>query len=805
MAKKKSDECDYVCSEINRLIRNEGYRYSDFQIIATDKSYFGMMKNILRRHDIEFFIDENREISSTSPVRAFLYIADMLSSSFTTNEVISFAKSGYADVSEDEYMLIENYALEMGIRSSMWEKDFYKNNPEESYDIEKINEIRRKLITPVMNIRDKVSDYENVSDFVLRFSEALEEIRFEENIQENIDGFVKDGDYESANIYSQINNKILMILSSLDEFFGKDELSVREIYELLSFALSSCKVGIIPSRVDAVSIGDVIRSVNKNTKVMFILGCAEGLMPSSDHKKPILTERERNSLSSFSVKNSGDYLRKRENFVYYTYICSPKEKLYLSYSKDEDDVYPGRFFSRIGELFPRSCHIDVSKVLSAQEMVDTKKYSFYRLTDLMPAYESEEMSDREEKELKAMISSLRGEAEEDHLKMIRSGLFFDNDSRIRRKGVYSGVLGSPLVTSVSMLENYGKCPFSFFMNYIIKPKERRLKEIRTTDIGSILHKVIETISRMIISEEVDINTLTDEEISVIAEKAVDDILEKYRGGVFDGITHGKYLHRKLINSSVGAIKELVSQLRRSDFVIHDSETSFGMRDKYDAIKIMTDDEREVLVRGIIDRIDFAELGRGKFVKVIDYKSSKRSFSLSKLNGNISFQLPAYALALRKMGDVAGVFYFRLASPPVEIKAQTNTEALKKKIKAERKLNGLTLKDMDIVLSLDRNAESDSFIGNVSIKKDKTFSEREGLYTKEELDALLRLTQSGMKDVSEDILGGEIPVHPYRYQKTENACTFCEYGGICKFSTSFDKNSYRNIQTVKKDILLKGGE
>ncbi len=797
------DECDYVACEINRLIRQEDMRYSDFQVICTDKSYFSYLRNSFSMHGIEHFIDENKDISSTSAVRAFLYIIDMLDNSYTTTELISFAKSGFSDLCDDEYMLLENYVLEMGIKGKMWESDFLKNNAEESYDMDLINSIREKLISPIKNIRKNILGYENVSEFTRLLINSLEEISFEQRLDEYICGFINEGDHESANIYSQLNNKILAVLSELENFFGCEYLSPKELYDLLSFCLSSCNVGVIPSRIDAVNVGDVIRSGNKNCKVMFIMGCREGLMPSADVSRPVLNDRERTSLKGFSLKNTGEYLRSRENFVYYTFICSAKEKLYLSYAKDEEDVYPSVMFERIKEIFPYSNFPDVSEELCRENMIDTKDYAFYKMAGMISESGREPLSGYALSAISAIKDSLDDEMTKSYIKIITDGSSFDNDSGIQNKQVYSSAVPRPLVTSVSMLESYGRCPFLFFMDYVLKPQKRRIRKVKNTDIGSILHKIVEEISDMIISEKFDIYSSTDEDISDVVRIVTDNTLSSYKDGIVLGVTHGKYLYRKLLTSAISAVKELVAQLKHSDFVLSESEAPFGPKGKYDAVELNTKENEKVLIRGIIDRIDYASVLGGKYLKIVDYKSSKRTFDLSKTMGKISFQLPAYAMAVKDEGsDVAGVYYFKLNSTPVPIDKQMSIEEIEEKVRKERKLNGLTLKDMDVVLSLDTGAEDDSFIANVSIKKDKTFSDREGLYTKEEFSSLMEMTRENMLVVSEDIMDGNIPVTPYRFGQNENACTYCEYGEICKFSPSFEKNSFRNIEKMTKNDLAK---
>ena len=52
-----------------------------------------------------------------------------------------------------------------------------------------------------------------------------------------------------------------------------------------------------------------------------------------------------------------------------------------------------------------------------------------------------------------------------------------------------------LNTSVSKLELFKKCPFSYYMKYILKIEPRREFEISSLDIGSFMHEVLEEFSK----------------------------------------------------------------------------------------------------------------------------------------------------------------------------------------------------------------------------------------------------------------------------------------------------------------------
>ena len=85
---------------------------------------------------------------------------------------------------------------------------------------------------------------------------------------------------------------------------------------------------------------------------------------------------------------------------------------------------------------------------------------------------------------------------------------------------------------------------------------------------------------------------------------------------------------------------------------------------------------------------------------------------------------------------------------------------------------------------------------MSVAKNGCLKPNDSLLDPESFAALLEHTKGQIEDLSRGILEGEIPIHPYRYGKTENACTYCPYGQLCKFSEAFCGNAYRGLGKKK---------
>ena len=89
-----------------------------------------------------------------------------------------------------------------------------------------------------------------------------------------------------------------------------------------------------------------------------------------------------------------------------------------------------------------------------------------------------------------------------------------------------------------------------------------------------------------------------------------------------------------------------------------------MGKEYPAIQVDLDNDKKVEITGKIDRIDIAKTPEGKYVRIIDYKSSAKDINLNEVVAGLQLQLLTYLDAVCNIEDVmpAGVLYFNLIDP-----------------------------------------------------------------------------------------------------------------------------------------------
>ena len=179
--------------------------------------------------------------------------------------------------------------------------------------------------------------------------------------------------------------------------------------------------------------------------------------------------------------------------------------------------------------------------------------------------------------------------------------------------------------SASRIDKINSCHFAYFMQYGLRARERTPARFDAAQVGTFLHYVLEHVTKAA-AERGGFARLEPGEL----EKILDQVVDQYMAAAMPGFekreNRFKYLFRRL-RKTVGVIVENVAEeLMESDFVPLEFELGFGDGGKAPAITIRAAGA-ELTVVGKVDRVD-GWLKNGRlYLRVVDYKSGKKSFDL----------------------------------------------------------------------------------------------------------------------------------------------------------------------------------
>jgi ATP-dependent helicase/nuclease subunit B len=254
-----------------------------------------------------------------------------------------------------------------------------------------------------------------------------------------------------------------------------------------------------------------------------------------------------------------------------------------------------------------------------------------------------------------------------------------------------------------------------------------------------------------------------------------------------------------------ALKYIIQSLIYSDFNIEGTEIEFGKNGKYEPIILTLENGKRVELTGKIDRIDTAQDEDGKYLRIIDYKSSAKDIDFNEVYAGLQIQLLTYTDAVCKKEEFipAGAFYFPLIEQMITADKKMTDEEIEEAIQKNFRMKGLILADVKVIKMHDNTLDSGAskivpaaITTKGAVRNDWT----KGGVTSEEFNILQKYIYKTIKQISKEILAGKIDIKPYN-KEGENPCKYCTYKSICGFNTKNENNKYNYIDKKTKDTII----
>ncbi|MDY4128981.1 helicase-exonuclease AddAB subunit AddB [Peptostreptococcus porci] len=817
------NEVDFVLNEVKRLVKNKGFRYNEITICSRNlDTYSHIIKGVFEKSGVNIFLDEKISAKNNPFIVLIFSILNMKKENFSYSSVFQYLKSGLVNIDNDSVHKLENFVLANGIKGKKWFdiwKDKVSRNVEAeddedleklSEEIDEINRIRESVMTPISNLTEKLKGRNTVAEICKYLYEFTLEIELPQTLEKIIADFESREDLYKAKEYAQVWNIFVEMLDELVEFMGDEKIGIEKFINLMESHISEIELGIIPPARDQVLVTSIDRMKNPNTKALFILGVNDGVFPSTVSDNALISDYDKEKLNKSGVVFDSNFESKvyDEQFLVYKAMSSSKSLIYISYplaDLEGKSLRPSSLIKKIAGIFPSL------KVIT-------------HVTDTFDTVDLEAMDKNKMFEL--LIRNMKRVEEDDSWKSVF--YFFYNDSDYREKlikayraksyfnsaGKLSISMANELYNSrnysVSRLEKYSYCPFSFFMTYGLKAKEREVYSFTPLDSGTYSHKILDEFSKNIAKDGLDWRDISENyitnQIGIISEK----IFERSGNYILNTSEKYRYFARGINLRLEKSISRMVRQVREGDFNPNGFEVEFGFlgKNSIPPIVVDLDDGKSIKLRGKIDRVDIAEKDGERYCSVVDYKSSARSIDLDRVYNGLQLQLFVYMNAITRLNKnkkmkPAGLFYSNFNSKISRIENHGEYMNLDSKDFVDRDLSenllsGLVIKDRDVVKLFDKNLENNgtkSKVVSVQMTKDGKFNSNstKGL-TIDEYEIVDRFVIEKSREICEDIYSGNIDIMPAKFSNSV-PCDYCEYISVCRFDDKLKGNRYRYISKL----------
>jgi ATP-dependent helicase/nuclease subunit B len=840
-ADDRRTEIAAAIAKIRRLVsrEKEPLRYRDVAIIVRDLSvYQDLLAAELDAQGLPYFVDRRRSVSHHAWVELHRALVAAPAEGFSLESIRLLLKTGLLPIDDDDADELENYLIGHGIDSAeawfgpAWR---YRRNlsaaidrngirSEDQDELDRIDGLRNKFWQPLETWFALAWEDQprTVIDWVGGLRAAIERIDADNRLDGWIQGALDDGALTLAEEHRLIRDHVAGILDDLSGALGAEQVDGREFSALLDQGLADLSVALTPPTIDQILVGSVERSRHPNLRAVFVLGFNESMFPLSTSEDAVLNDDDRARLTErgLALRPTRKQRLADERLLAYIALSRPSEYLCISYALRDPTgqaLRPSPFVNDLRTALPGLTAIAVHSPMDQREF-----WAMHTADDvaehLTLECSSRPGSDHDDRDRRAAWNDLYSRAAgdvtmNDRLRRSLSSLIYDNAAHLASDWVDS-LYTLPLKTSVSRLERFNECAFRHFVKYGLKLEERATAELEVSDMGTLMHKVLEDFFSQLADEGRRLAGLADEDLG----DRLDSLFDQYAGDLAAelGPDHPRQQfqieqNRRLLLDSLRVQRQFS---KANEFGPFATELHFGLKAKHSigALEVKTPSGQVVALRGMIDRLDVLAREDDTLAMVIDYKRSiNRTLPLDRVYHGLSLQLISYMLALRsasaaptgtELTPVAALYvslrHHHKPLPGAPAEALTD-EQLAKRFKPRGIINLDHLHDVDATLGAGQ-----SNVISAYLKKDGTVGHAGGsdLIPGPAFEALLDHVRRSLGRSAGRILDGEVEVKPYRLG-TESPCTHCEFRSCCRFE--YDPGRVRQLVHIPRqgvmDLLL----
>ena len=792
------DEASFLASDIRRRVM-AGARYGDFAVIMRHaESYRGFADTALAEADIPAFLSRPRDVSSFEAVKLIRAAYRCIAGGFRRGDVLTYAKCSLSGVTREEAddleLYTERWQIDRGgfVREGMWTMNpaGYTDRRAPTADalLHTLHATRTKLMTPLLTLADSARGVHPVREHAGALVRFLCALGLEEALARRAEELAAAGEDDLAAENARLWECICQTLDKLVLVLGDFAVNEEVFSSLLDLSFSSMDIGRIPSVLDEVTLGsaDMLRLSGK--KHVYLFGVNAGEFPAPAEDNAYFSDRERRCLSDLGLCTAPDEAIRgaREYFIFSRAFAAGAESvtlLYTNRSASFTPTHPAPVVARILELCDGALTVERTADMSPADRV----YAPTAGADLLDRH-------LPRPEYRALSSALRQTGER-HAVAVGEGRMDNRHLRLGAEGIsllYPGDI--PLTKSI--MEMYVKCPFQHFLNYSLKLDDNRKAAFEASNVGTLIHAVLENYLRELTESGTDPASVPDEVRQARVRELAEEHLRRVSAGEDAPGVRRRHLYERLIRTADVIVKDVAEDVSASGFCPAFFELPLGDDDPDlpEALCTVTPAGVRARVFGTIDRVDVLRRDDRVYVRVVDYKTGGETFTRRHLEEGKNLQMFLYLRAVTESerfrrqlrvpdgGEVipAGVLYVNVCTEGK--RASRPAEGGRAAIRAAQSRSGMINLDPEVL------AATNPVSMPVRLTRDGVpyASDAGKTFTTGTWQEVVSLVSEQIVRVADAMHEGQIPATPGDPGDRTSPCTYCPYGAVCRTSRGKSK-------------------
>lgn len=775
-----SGECELAAAKCIELCRAGRARWRDIAIAVRGfEEYRPELESAFAYYGVPLFTARKADITQ-KPLPSLLQLCyEIPAGGWETDDVMAYLRTGLAGLTPGECDILENYCLTWGCRAPQWlSKRDWRMHPDGyggRFDdaalsrLETVNALRRRVAEPILALRERAKEARTALEQAQALWDYMSDMELAVRMAARADELTAAGREQAAAEAARLWELTVSALEQCAEILGDTEMDAETFSRLFSLTLSQYDVGIIPVSMDMVTAGDFDRMRRRNIRHLIVLGAGDERLPAGESAGGVFSAEEKRALGELGIGIDGEDAELwREFSLIYNCLSLPSDTLTLvtpAYGSDGSPARPSFVVRSAEKLFGLTVHTaDPAEVKSAAKG---------------PAMELAGSAER---------GGAPQRAAEEYFKAHDSArLAHLRAASAMERGALSGdsvksLYGEELRVSASRADKFASCRFAYFLQFGLRAKPRKSAEFAPPEYGTFMHYILQNVA----AEAEGLGgfaAVSDAKLIAITDKYIQQYIEGELQGFADKSPRFIYLFRRLGGSVRAVVTDMAQELRASDFAPLDFELDLGRMK--DAPQLPLPGGGSVRASGIADRVDgWVHDGR-LYLRVVDYKTGKKSFSLSDVWYGLGMQMLLYLFTLQKCGVArygreiapAGVLYVPARDVLLSADGDMTDEEIAEKRRKALTRSGLILSDTDVVFAMEKSETP----ARLPVKWKGGVPGGDSLASAEQLGALGRRIEDTLTAMACELRGGSIAADPYYKGAQDNACLYCEYADACRFT------------------------
>ena len=243
-----------------------------------------------------------------------------------------------------------------------------------------------------------------------------------------------------------------------------------------------------------------------------------------------------------------------------------------------------------------------------------------------------------------------------------------------------------------------------------------------------------------------------------------------------------YLLRRTFDEVTQVVDELYDELSVSAFRPKFCELEFSARGALPGVAFSGKRCRGV-VEGFVDRVDVWQSGGRPYVRVVDYKTGKKSFDYTNVLHGRGLQMLLYLFALVRQGGhllhgeplPAGVLYFPARIERVSVRDRLAQAEIEKERRKQLRRSGVLLNSDPVLEAMEPCGGSPRFLPYALDKEGRKTGDLASFVQLAQLERFVFRTVAALGD---ELADGRIDPDPCIRDAKDSACAFCPYSEVC---------------------------